>query len=119
MSPQDAAAQALAELESKIDAGLKAVRSRSAEAKSKLEHGVLNLQNRAELSPVAVEASDAAAMESADLNWDLETEAAAEAVSFGEAAPLDDFASLAPEPPASFKDELDVAVDEEGIPLGE
>ena len=115
MSAHDPAAQALADLESKIDAGLAAVRARSAEAKSKLEHGVLNLQNRAELSPVAAEASEAAAPE---LSWDLETEAAAEAVS-GEDAPIEDFTSLAPEPPASFKDELDVAVDEEGIPLGD
>ena len=112
MSAQDPAAQALAELESKIDAGLAAVRARAAEAKSKLEHGVLNLQNRAELSPIAAEASEAS-----ELNWDLETEAAAEMAS--EPAFEDDFSAAAPEPPASFKDELDVAVDEEGIPLGD
>lgn len=111
MTTQELAAQALADLESKIDAGLAAVRARSAEAKTKLEHGVLNLQNRAELSRVAAAAQDAA-----DLNWDLESEAAAEAA--GEPS-LDGLQSAAPEPPVSFKDELDVATDEDGIPLGD
>jgi hypothetical protein len=112
MSAQDHATQALADLESKIEAGLAAVRARSADAKSKLEHGVLNMQNSAELTPIAAEASDVAS----ELNWDLETEAAAEAV----AEPsLDGFATAAPEPPLSFKDELDVATDEDGIPLGD
>ncbi|MBV8723186.1 MAG: hypothetical protein JO277_13630 [Candidatus Eremiobacteraeota bacterium] len=111
MSSQELASQALADLESKINAGLTAVRTRSAEAKSKLEHGVLNLQNRSELSPVAAEAQDAAG----DLNWDLETEAAAESAE----PAMDDFQSAAPEPLVSFKDELDVATDEDGIPLGD
>ena len=114
MSAEDIAAQALADLEGKLNAGIAAVRTRSAEAKSKLEHGVLNLRNHAELSPVAAEASEAA-----ELNWDLESEAAAEAATEGAEGSTGEFLAAAPEPPASFKDELDVAVDEEGIPLGD
>jgi hypothetical protein len=115
MSAQDQAAQALADLESKVEAGIAAVRARSAEAKSKLEHGMLNLQSRSELSHVAAEA-----VEAADLNWDLEGEAAASDMPDVPAEPaLDDFSSAAPEPPLSFKDELDVATDEDGIPLGD
>lgn len=122
MSPQDQAAQALAELESKVEAGLAAVRERSAEAKSKLESGMLNLQSRAELSPIAAEAVGAAA--EADLNWDLESDGLGSVDTVTEEAPppepaFDDFSLSAPEPPLSFKDELDVATDEDGIPLGD
>ncbi|MGA3038014.1 MAG: hypothetical protein ABSE64_11100 [Vulcanimicrobiaceae bacterium] len=115
MSAEDQAAQALADLESKVEASLAAVRARSAEAKSKLERGVLNLQTHSELSSVAAEAVGAA-----DLNWDLEAaDASGEAPPIEEAPPLDDFSLSAPEPPLSFKDELDVATDEDGIPLGD
>lgn len=114
MSAQDMAAQMLADLESKVEAGLSAVRTRSAEAKAKLEHGVLNLQNSTELTPLAAEAQNVAG----DLSWDLETEAAAESAVPADPL-LDDFPSAAPEPPLSFKDELDVATDEDGIPLGD
>jgi hypothetical protein len=119
MSSQDQAAQALADLESKVEAGLAAVRARAAEAKSKLERGVLNLRTHAELSPVAAEAAGAA-----DLNWDLESDGSPSAEpSFAESPPpepaFDDFSLSAPEPPLSFKDELDVATDEDGIPLGD
>jgi hypothetical protein len=115
MSAEDQAAQALADLEKKVEASLAAVRARSAEAKSKLEHGVLNLQTHSELSAVAAEA-----MGAADLNWDLEADASGEAPPLEEAPPpIDDFSLAAPEPPLSFKDELDVATDEDGIPLGD
>lgn len=115
MSSNDPASQALADLENKVEESLAAVRARSAEAKSKLEHGMLNLQSHSELSSLAEEASNAA-----DLNWDLEAEASAETLPPLEAAPpLDDFSLAAPEPPLSFKDELDVATDEDGIPLGD
>jgi hypothetical protein len=114
MSAEDQAAQALADLESKVEASLAAVRARAAEAKTKLERGVLNLQTHSELSAVAAEAVGAA-----DLNWDLEADASGEAPPIEEAPPLDDFSLAAPEPPLSFKDELDVATDEDGIPLGD
>jgi hypothetical protein len=115
MSTEDQAAQALADLESKVEASIAAVRERSAEAKSKLERGVLNLQSHSELSAVAAEAADGA-----ELNWDLEDEPLAVAPPLEEAPPpLDDFSLAAPEPPLSFKDELDVATDEDGIPLGD
>jgi hypothetical protein len=119
MSSQDQVAQALADLESKVEASLAAVRSRAAEAKSKLDHGLLNLRSHAELSPVAAEAAEAA-----ELNWDMDSDGAASAEpSFAEAPPpepaFDDFSLSAPEPPLSFKDELDVATDEDGIPLGD
>ena len=122
MSPQDQAAQALADLESKVEASLAAVRSRAAEAKSKLDHGMLNLRSRSELSSVAAEATEAS-----ELNWDLESDGGASALSaepsFAESPPpepaFDDFSLSAPEPPLSFKDELDVATDEDGIPLGD
>jgi hypothetical protein len=122
MSSQDQAAQALADLESKVEASLEAVRSRAAEAKSKLDHGLLNLRSRSELSPIAAEASDAA-----ELNWDMDSNDSAGVItaepSFAEAPPpepaFDDFSLSAPEPPLSFKDELDVATDEDGIPLGD
>ncbi|HEY1728774.1 MAG TPA: hypothetical protein VGG22_10400 [Candidatus Baltobacteraceae bacterium] len=114
MSTEDQAAQALADLESKVEASVAAVRARAAEAKSKLERGVLNLQSHSETSAVAAEAADGA-----ELNWDLE-ESSAEAPPLEEAPPpLDDFSLAAPEPPLSFKDELDVATDEDGIPLGD
>ncbi len=74
MGTDDQAAKALADLESKVEASLAAVRARAAEAKSKLEHGMLNLQSRSELSPLAAESAEAA-----DLNWDLESEAVTEA----------------------------------------
>jgi len=114
MSAEEQAAQALADLESKVEASLTAVRARSAEAKSKLEHGMLNLQAHSELTSVAAEA-----VEAADLNWDLESEASAEALPPAQEASVDDFSLAAPEPPVSFKDELDVATDEDGIPLGD
>lgn len=115
MSTEDQAAKALADLESKVEASVAAVRARAAEAKSKLEHGVLNLQSRAELSSVAAESGEAA-----DLNWDLESEAVPEAApALAEEPAFDDFSLAAPEPPLSFKDELDVATDEDGIPLGD
>ena len=115
MSTDDQAAQALADLEGKVEASLAAVRARAAEAKSKLEHGMLNLQSRSELSPAAAESAEAA-----DLNWDLESEPAIEAEPPPvEVAAFDDFSLAAPEPPLSFKDELDVATDEDGIPLGD
>jgi hypothetical protein len=122
MSSQDQAAQALADLESKVEASLAAVRARAAEAKSKLEQGMLNLSSRSELSPIAAEAADAA-----ELNWDMDSDVATNGVStepsFAEAPPpepaFDDFSLSAPEPPLSFKDELDVATDEDGIPLGD
>jgi len=58
------------------------------------------------------------------LNWDLEAEANAESQAKVEPAladepPLDDIRFTAPEPAQSFKDELDVATDEFGIPLGD
>jgi len=115
MSTEDQAAQALADLEMKVEASLAAVRARAAEAKSKLESGMLNLQSHSELSPVAAEAAGAA-----ELNWDLEAEASPAPPLYEEAPPpLDDFSLAAPEPPLSFKDELDVATDEDGIPLGD
>jgi hypothetical protein len=114
MGNDDQAAQALADLERKVEASLAAVRARAAEAKSKLERGVLNLQSHAELSAVAAESAAAA-----DLNWDLEPDAAPEAPPPVEGQPFDDFSLAAPEPPLSFKDELDVATDEDGIPLGD
>ena len=114
MSADDQAAQALADLENKVEASVAAVRARSAEAKSKLERGMLNLQAHSELSSVAAESVAAS-----DLNWDLEAEASVEAPPIEEAPPLDDFSLAAPEPPLSFKDELDVATDEDGIPLGD
>jgi hypothetical protein len=114
MSTDDQAAQALADLENKVEESLAAVRARSAEAKSKLEGGMMNLQSRSELSSVAAESAEAA-----DLNWDLESETVTEEAPPAEAAPFDDFSLAAPEPPLSFKDELDVATDEDGIPLGD
>ncbi len=114
MSSDDEVTKALADLESKVEASLAAVRARSAEAKSKLEHGMLNLQSRSELSPLAAESAEAA-----DLNWDLESEPAAETEPPPPEPAFDDFSLAAPEPPLSFKDELDVATDEDGIPLGD
>jgi hypothetical protein len=81
MTSDQAAAQALADLEQRVEAGLEAVRARAAEAKSRLESGMLNLRSRA--------GSDAPqAGPPIDLNWDLEAELAA------------------PEPTPSFDDDL-------------
>ncbi|MGH7660327.1 MAG: hypothetical protein ACRENA_05325 [Vulcanimicrobiaceae bacterium] len=116
MSAQDRAAELLADLEAKAQSNLDAVRSRAAEIKSRLDSGMLNLQSQG--SQGVASADDVPA----DLNWDLETEAAAETSGAREAPPaeeLEDFRITAPEPATSFKDELDVATDELGIPLGD
>ncbi len=116
MSAQDRLAELLAELDAKAESSLAAIRARAAEIKSRLESGMLNLQ-AADAQPAA-SSGDVPA----DLNWDLEAEAAAETnapASSDTAEPLEDFRITAPEPVESFKDELDVATDELGIPLGD
>ena len=115
MSVDDRAAELLADLETKADAAIAAVREKAQNVKSRLESGVMNLQSQGSAVPASL--GDEAVPE---LNWDLEAEAAAETPP--EAAPLEsdeDFRITAPEPVASFKDELDVATDELGIPLGD
>jgi hypothetical protein len=114
MSAQDRAAELLAELDEKAQNNLADVRSRAAEIKSRLDSGMLNLQSQG--AQAAAPSEDVPA----ELNWDLETEAAAENGSVGAPEePLEDFRITAPEPATSFKDELDVATDELGIPLGD
>ena len=115
MSSQDRAAELLADLDSKAEKNLADIRARAADIKSRLESGMLNLNSQDGAQAVA--SSDDVP---ADLNWDLETEAAAEAAPPAEAAAeLEDFRITAPHPVESFKDELDVATDELGIPLGD
>jgi hypothetical protein len=114
MSAQELAAQTLAELQAKADEHLAALRERAADAKEKLKLGLLNVQSKATASELISEAPPPA-----DLNWDLETEAAAESTPASEASLEEDFRTIAPEPPPSFSDELDVATDELGIPLGD
>jgi hypothetical protein len=116
MSAQDRAAELLAELDAKAQKNVADVRARAADIKSRLESGMLNLNSQDGVQ--AVTSSDDVPP---DLNWDLETEAAAEAAPPPEeaAAELEDFRITAPEPVESFKDELDVATDELGIPLGD
>ena len=116
MSVDDRAAELLADLETKADAAIAAVREKAQNVKSRLESGVMNLQSQGSAVPASL--GDEAVPE---LNWDLEAEAAAETPP--EAPPPlesdEDFRITAPEPVASFKDELDVATDELGIPLGD
>ena len=66
MTPDEIAAQALAELESKSEAHLAAVRAHAAAAKSRLEQGLLNLRTQAE-TLTAVEPEVAAA----EPSWDF------------------------------------------------
>lgn len=118
MSAQDRAAELLADLEGKADDSIAALRAKAADVKSRLEAGMLNLQS-AGTNSVASHSDPAV-----DLNWDLEAEAAAPEPQAQEAIepeppPLDDIRFTAPEPASSFKDELDVATDELGIPLGD
>jgi hypothetical protein len=116
MSAQDQAAELVAQLDAKAQSNLEAIRARAAEIKSRLESGMLNLQSQD--AQTAVSSDEVPA----ELNWDLETEAAAESVEAPPAASgesLEDFRITAPEPVKSFKDELDVATDELGIPLGD
>ena len=117
MSADDRAAELLADLDSKADAAIAAVREKAQDVKSRLESGVMNLQSQG--SAVPMSHVDETVPE---LNWDLEAEAAAETPPEAPAPPLEsdeDFRITAPEPVASFKDELDVATDELGIPLGD
>src|SRR5579875_2531498 len=112
MSAEDRASELLAELERKAEAGIAAVRERTQQIKAKLEDGVLNLQSSGP-QPGVVHHDPVV-----DLNWDLETEAAAESqpeaasLASEQEPPLEDFRITAPEPASSFKDELDVATDE-------
>lgn len=116
MSAQDRAAELLAELEAKAESNLADIRARAADIKSRLDSGMLNLHSQ-DGAQVVASPDDAAA----ELNWDLETEAAAETAepAAESAAELEDFRITAPHPVESFKDELDVATDELGIPLGD
>ena len=116
MSAQDRAAELLADLDAKAQKNVADIRARAADIKSRLDSGMLNLN--AQDGTQAVGPSDDMPP---DLNWDLETEAAAETAAppAEAAAELEDFRITAPEPVESFNDELDVATDELGIPLGD
>lgn len=122
MSAQDRASELLAHIEAKAEESIAAIRERAAAVREQLEAGMLNLQ------PAGPAQSGSASSQSApeaELNWDLEAEANAEAQADAAPAivadepPLDDIRYTAPEPAQSFKDELDVATDEFGIPLGD
>lgn len=98
LSAHDLAAQALAELEQKLDAGIEAVRARSAEAKSKLENGMLNLRSHADRPSAAPSPNGIA-----EPSWDLESAAAADAATDEQ---LDDLA-IKPFDDSSFGDDFD------------
>ena len=115
MSADNLAQQLLADIAAKAEAGQATVRRKATDAKTRLEQGMLNLQAQ------TVERANTEFNEPTDeMAWDLE--AADSPAETGDGAILassfDDF-SAAPEPPVSFKDELDVATDDDGIPLGE
>jgi len=115
MSAQDRAAELLADLEGRANDAIEAIRARSTEIKSRLEEGMLNLQAQGSSAPVVH-----AAEPIADLDWDLDAAAAATpAQPEVEEMPGEDFRITAPAPVSSFQDELDVATDELGIPLGD
>lgn len=116
MGAQDRAAELLAELEAKAQSNIADIRARAADIKSRLDSGMLNLQSE-DSGAQAASPDDVPA----DLNWDLETEAAAESAPQAppDDLPGEDFRITAPAPATSFKDELDVATDELGIPLGD
>ena len=123
MSAQDRASELLAQIEAKADESINAIRERAAALREQLEQGMLNLQSS---GPQQSAASPAQSGAEADLNWDLEAEANAEhqapvEPALAEEPPPsdDDLRFTAPEPAQSFKDELDVATDEFGIPLGD
>lgn len=121
MSAQDRAAELLAQIEAKADESINSLRERAASVREKLEQGMLNLQSTA---PQSSASAPTTGHPEAELNWDLETEANAESQASAEPVaaeepPLDDIRFTAPEPAQSFKDELDVATDEFGIPLGD
>ncbi|MBV8601651.1 MAG: hypothetical protein JO359_08840 [Candidatus Eremiobacteraeota bacterium] len=111
MTSSEMAAQALAELESKAEADIAALRARSDEIKSRLEEGMLNLRSRgdepapgpASVEPLGEGASD-------DLSWGFDP---------GMEVGSDEFGAAPPPEVLSFKDELDVATDDDGIPLGD
>jgi hypothetical protein len=102
------AVQALAELEGKLDAGVEAVRARTAEAKARLDSGMLNLRSQTDRS------SEPSRNGAAEPSWDLESAAASDAATVER---LDGLAAT-PLDMQSFDDgEFDAGSDEfEGIP---
>jgi hypothetical protein len=109
LSARDLAVQALAELEGKLDAGVEAVRARAAEAKARLDSGMLNLRSQTN------GASEPSRNGATEPSWDLESAAAADAAT-GEQ--LDELAATSVDMP-SFDDdgEFDAGGGEfEGIP---
>lgn len=103
LSAGDLAAQTLAELEGKVDAGVQAVRARAAEAKARLESGMLNLRSQTD------RASEPSRNGFAEPSWDLESEAAADVAAVGQ---LDELAASRLD--ATSFDDDDFASDADG-----
>ncbi|MBV8074363.1 MAG: hypothetical protein JO140_02955 [Candidatus Eremiobacteraeota bacterium] len=113
MNSNELAAQALAALEAKADADLASLRARSEDVKSRLEQGMLNLRSRGEESAFPDASADAASGNGSaqgDLSWGFDP---------GMEVGGDEFGAAPPPEVLSFKDELDVATDDDGIPLGD
>jgi len=73
-----------------------------------LEQGLLNLRSQGDQGAAPVASADTSSPEG-DLSWGFDP---------GSEIGADEFASAPPEA-LTFKDELDVATDDDGIPLGD
>ena len=135
-TPEDLAAQALADLEAKAESQIAAIRAKATEARTRLEQGMLNLESRAVETPAA---EDAHAAVPPDLAWEFDPNLEGGADEFG-ATPPDSLSfgdevvkpdgvtqapkdSFADEPidqfGSEFGGELHIATDDDGIPLGD
>lgn len=103
MTPDEIAAQALADLEAKSESDLAAVRDRAAEAKARLERGLREIKAQAQPSESVEEIEPLPEVEiepQSQVVWDFDP-------------------SLEANADELVHDDLDVATDDDGIPLAD
>jgi hypothetical protein len=113
MSTDQMATELLERLDAKAEADLEEIRRRGADLKSRLEQGLLNV--RPDSAPAAMldTGTDTVDAPPPDLSWEFEPELDASGPDFRQ-MPAESLSF-----DGEFKEELDVATDSDGIPLGD